>query len=156
MRVSICVVSCACRCEIRAISSARLSCSRLRSAVHSATRDSTLGLGRRERLGELGGRVALALGHVGAPLLGEPTLILGQGRERLGAGERERQLETGGLLLGLACDDLVERGLAPVDLVLERLHRRAGAPERGVRVDGGGDRDERCGDRDSGSHGHRL
>ena len=86
IRASIWVVSCAWRCVIRAISSARLSCSRLRSAVHSATPLLDVALRRGQRLGQLRRRVALALGHVGAPLLGDPPLLLGERRERLRRG----------------------------------------------------------------------
>ena len=65
-------------------------------------------------------RLALALGHVGAALVHDPPLLLGERRQRLRAVERERPLEVGGALLDLARDDLVERRLAAADLVFER------------------------------------
>ncbi len=82
---------------------------RRRRRPSRAKRCSTAALRVGERVAELRGRVALALGDVAAALLGDPPLLVGEQRERLGARERERPLELLGALLGLLRDDRVER-----------------------------------------------
>ena len=110
----------------------------------------------RQRLGELGARVALALRHVDPSLLRDPPLLVRERGKRLRARERKRPLELVGAELDLACDDLVERGLATADLVLQRARRRAGAPQCEERRDRGANRDERGDDGDDDGGGHAL
>ena len=86
----------------------------------SAKRCSTERWASVERRDQLRRCIPLTLGDVAASLLGDAALLLGEHRERLGAGEREVLLELGGPHLGLAGENLVESGLAPLDLLLER------------------------------------
>ena len=80
----------------------------LRPAGEAAL-DSALRLG--EPFRERRARLAVALGDRAAPLLGEPALLLGEQRERVGAGTGEQSLQLGGARGALALDDGAE--LAP-------------------------------------------
>ena len=93
---------------------------------------------RRQRLRELRVRLALALGHVAPALVGDPALLLGEQRERLGAGARERLLELDRARARLLLDGFSELGAGALDLVVDRADAVEQPPQR---ERAGGDRD---------------
>ena len=123
--------------------------------LQSASRSSTRRCAVVERLGQLRRGVALALGDVGAALLGDPPLLLGEHGERLRAGERERPLEVGGARARPRVATTSSKLALPRWISSSSVRgRRACAPQREVRRDRGGDRDERGDERDDGCGGH--
>jgi hypothetical protein len=108
-------------------------------------------LRRRQRLDQLHTGVALVLGDLAPPCVGDAPLLFRERRHRLGPRHRQRALELGRAALGLPRDDLVERRLAALDLPLERARpgtcppdQHHGGGRRATRDDGGGDRDCGC------------
>src|SRR5581483_376634 len=112
---------------------------------------------RREKLPpERGSRIALALGDVAPALLGDPALLLGELRDRVGARPRKRPLELLGPRGRLACDHLVELGLPALDLALEHAFRPPHLPQQDDARGDAGDGDDGCGDGGDRGGGHAI
>ena len=149
IRASASPISCRWRCSRRSSCVPRFCWARSRSSDHARSRSSTRRSTVASASASSAGDALLPLDELAAPLLGDPPLLLGEQRERVGPAPGDPALEVGAHLLGLFRDHPVdrlprlgERRLVGADATgRPGERRRAGRGDRGGEQPGRGDRD---------------